>query len=431
MQPFDPFEDQPRLAVAISGGCDSLSLAILAHEWVVERKGKLTALTVDHGLRPESLEEAHQVSKWLAEYNIEHVILPWKGVKPLTGIQESARHARYALLENWCQQQGYLHLLLGHHQEDQAETILMRAIQHSGLLGLAGMSALVEKPQLRLLRPLLSIPKERLRQALIERRQAWLEDPSNVSDRFQRSIIRKMSYQFRNLPVDVLTCHPLLQKYRQSFEMWLNEYLSQEAQISPLGFALLNRHSYLNLPEEMQVPVLLHILKCVGVGKYPPKSSALHLTLTKIKQAGFKAVTCHGVQISTHMHNLTFTREWRRVTDRYDALMLSTMKYVYFDQRFEVKLDKLRGMFSSDFHMSKVGEEGWKQLISHFPTLKDVPWPKSALWSLPAAWRGTEILLEYNMISEWLLTPLEENIQPSFIFRPLYPFTCFIFAASS
>src|SRR5579859_7234462 len=120
------FEPRPFIAIAVSGGPDSLALTILADRWARERGGSAVALTVDHRLRPESAEEADTVGCWLAARGIAHTALVWDGPKPATGIQEAARAARYRLLAEWCAVEGCLHLLTAHQREDQAETHLIR-----------------------------------------------------------------------------------------------------------------------------------------------------------------------------------------------------------------------------------------------------------------------------------------------------------------
>jgi tRNA(Ile)-lysidine synthase len=135
------FEARPVLAVAVSGGPDSLALVLLAEKWARQRGGQAWALTVDHGLRPESAAEARRVAFWLAARSIAHQILVWTGDKPASGIQEAARDARYRLLAEWCRTHGCLHLVAAHHREDQVETHLIRRRAGSGPDGLAGMSA--------------------------------------------------------------------------------------------------------------------------------------------------------------------------------------------------------------------------------------------------------------------------------------------------
>ncbi len=147
MAPFEPFETSPVLAVAVSGGRDSLALALLSHGWAAERDGRVVGLIVDHGLRAESAVEAAATKDVLARYGIEGAILTWSGAKPRAGLQEAARMARYRLLRDECRRRGVLHLLLAHHADDQAETVAMRLARRSGPDGLAGMAALVDQPE--------------------------------------------------------------------------------------------------------------------------------------------------------------------------------------------------------------------------------------------------------------------------------------------
>ncbi len=140
MAPLGPFEPAPRIAIAVSGGPDSLALCLLADRWARARGGVAFGLTVDHGLRPESGAEAAQVRRWLAARGMAHRTLRWKGAHPLSAIQEQARAARLALLTGWCRRAGVLHLLLGHQREDQAETALQRLVRGSGIDGLAAMA---------------------------------------------------------------------------------------------------------------------------------------------------------------------------------------------------------------------------------------------------------------------------------------------------
>ena len=107
MQPLGPFEKAPNLAVAVSGGADSMALALLAHAWAQQRGGAITALTVDHGLRRAAAGEARQVRAWLQAHGIDHQTLRWRGVKPGSGIQAAARQARYALLGQWCRRRAW------------------------------------------------------------------------------------------------------------------------------------------------------------------------------------------------------------------------------------------------------------------------------------------------------------------------------------
>ncbi len=185
-----PFERPPRLAVAVSGGPDSLALLLLADRWARASGGTVRAFHVDHGLRPESAAEAARLAGWLAARGIPCRIVRREGPRPPSRLQETARAARLALLEEACAADGILHLLLAHHARDQRETVAMRAARRSGPDGLAGMAALRETARVRLLRPLLDVPPARLRATLEALGQDWLEDPSNRDPRFERARLR-------------------------------------------------------------------------------------------------------------------------------------------------------------------------------------------------------------------------------------------------
>ena len=191
IEALGPFEQRPRVAVAVSGGPDRLCLCLLAAGWAAARGGVVSALIVDHGLRPEAAAEARQVAAWLRARRIDHHVLRWADVKPATGIQAAAREARYRLLSDWCRAVAILHLLLGHHLDDQAETVALRQARQSGAAGLAGMAAVREVAGLRLLRPFLRVPKARLLATLKTLDQPWLEDPSNLAPSFARGRLRR------------------------------------------------------------------------------------------------------------------------------------------------------------------------------------------------------------------------------------------------
>ncbi|WP_051329023.1 tRNA lysidine(34) synthetase TilS [Geminicoccus roseus] len=191
MAGFGPFEPRPKVAVAVSGGADSVCLAILADAWTAERQGEIRAFVVDHGLREGSAAEARLVLGRLEALGIAGQVLCWRHDPVASRIQQRAREARYALLEEAVAAWGALHLLLGHHADDQAETVAMRRARGSGPLGLSGMPAVSERARIRILRPLLHLPKAQLVAELQARGIPWVEDPSNRDQRFARARLRR------------------------------------------------------------------------------------------------------------------------------------------------------------------------------------------------------------------------------------------------
>lgn len=196
-----------KIAVAVSGGGDSIALALLLKEFCKNNRLPLVALTVDHGLRPESANEAAQVALWMKAADVPHQALKWMGEKPQTHIQELAREARYRLMADYCRKHNIKYLCLAHHADDQAETILFRLAKGSGIDGLGGMRGLaVYNNDLSLLRPLLTVRHDDLIAYNKSQKAEWVEDPSNQNIRYARARIRN---SFDVLEKDGLTVERL------------------------------------------------------------------------------------------------------------------------------------------------------------------------------------------------------------------------------
>jgi tRNA(Ile)-lysidine synthase len=191
MARLGPFEPSPRLAVGVSGGPDSMALALLARGWARARGGEVLGLIADHGLRADSGAEAELTRRRLAAEGIGAVVLRL-GLETGPRLAERARAARLCVLEVACASRGILHLLLAHHAGDQAETMLMRLLRRSGPDGLAAMAALRETASVRILRPLLTVAPGRLLAVVAESGLAWVDDPSNHDRRTLRGRLRAL-----------------------------------------------------------------------------------------------------------------------------------------------------------------------------------------------------------------------------------------------
>lgn len=274
MAPLGPFEARPELAVAVSGGRDSLSLSLLAHEWSTGRGGRVLALIVDHGLRPEAAREASETANLLQGRGIESLVLRWAGPKPQAGLQEAARVARYRLLRDVCRERGILHLLVAHHADDQAETIAMRAARASGPDGLAGMAALVEWPEVRLLRPLLPVPRARLSATLVLRGIAWIDDPSNIDPRFERARLR--------LAGAIEAGQPDADRARADREVRAARAGAALLQSREDGSVAIDRVSLGRLPPDTRTRLVSRVVQALGGGHHPPRRDRLDRALVRM-----------------------------------------------------------------------------------------------------------------------------------------------------
>ena len=179
-----------RLALAVSGGSDSMAMLRMVRDWA-PRNTQIIALTVDHDLRAEAKLEAAQVAAWCAGLGIPHHILKWQHPEIKTGIQAKARKARYDLMAAWCAEHDVQALLTAHTADDQAETVAMRAARTNSAAALAGIWAETEWQGLRVIRPLLNHRRQDLRNYLTGIGQGWIDDPSNEDVKFERVRVRQ------------------------------------------------------------------------------------------------------------------------------------------------------------------------------------------------------------------------------------------------
>jgi tRNA(Ile)-lysidine synthase len=307
MRALGPFEKAPELAVAVSGGSDSLALTLLAARWAASQGGRVVAITVDHGLRPEAAAEARQVKQWLKQRAIRHVTLRWTGAKPASGLPAAARQARYELLARYCRRHGLLHLLLAHQAEDLAETFLIRLGHGSGLVGLAAMAPIAEFGGVRLLRPLLGVSRATLRATLRAEGQSWIEDPTNQDMSFERARLRANMPQLRALGIDgtaAAATAAALGCARARIEDHVAALLAHVA-LEPGGRARLSRRLLLEAPRPLALLALGWLLQTVGGQDYPPRNEAIERLLDWIAQGPGRGRTLAGCRIQAAAGRLT------------------------------------------------------------------------------------------------------------------------------
>ncbi|NQU58162.1 MAG: tRNA lysidine(34) synthetase TilS [Rhodospirillales bacterium] len=399
MVAMGPFEAAPHIAVAVSGGADSMALVLLAADWVRQRGGKLSALSVDHGLRPGSTAETQQVGQWLGRRGIDHHRLTWSGPKPQSALQATARAARYDLLEQWCRSHRVLHLLLGHHQEDQAETFLLRLGSGSGIDGLAAMAGIVEKPAMRLLRPLLSVPKARLQATLERASQPWLEDPSNENTAFERIRIRK---SFGHFAAAGMTAQGLsetaarMARARVALEAGASSLLAGCCSLHPAGYASMGGAVLFSGDDEISLRALSRALLCVGGGDYPPRLKKLERLHEKMKAAfrddlaGWKGATLAGCRLLPLKNgHFLICREGRALPA---PMAVNGSVEVNWDNRFRVRLRGPKSALLQDISLQPLGAGGWAELVGAAPEVRTVKMPAPVRMTLPSLVDGAGVL---------------------------------------
>ncbi len=340
MTPLGPFEAAPTIAVAVSGGADSLALCLLAASWVRARRGDATALTVDHGLRSESAAEARQVARWLVGHGITHRILRWTGPTPASGIEAAARAARYGLLLDWCARARVLHLLVAHHQEDQAVTVLMRLGRGSGAEGLAAMRPVrllrSETGAVRLLRPLLSVAPARLRGALARARQPWIDDPSNDDHRFARAKTQAGLAELARYGIDAAGLARAAEASasdRALVEHHCARWFVAHGRVDPTGYVALQHDAWLSAPFPLAERLLSRALVTASGAPYPPRRQKLRRLAEALRDAPSTPRTLGGCRFVPRRGALLVVREPRAARD---VAPIGARRLVRWDRRFRV-----------------------------------------------------------------------------------------------
>lgn len=415
MARLGPFEPHPELAVAVSGGADSMALALLADTWARAQGGRVTALTVDHGLRRESADEARQVARWLKAAGIRHRILRWSPPKTrkvkgaqgarMANLQAAARDARYDLLSGWCRAHAVLHLLLAHHQDDQAETLLLRLARGSGLDGLAAMSPLTERAAVRLLRPLLNSSKAQLVRYLEGRRQAWIEDPSNRDPANARVRMRDL---LPRLAEEGMTTARLaetaerLAQARAAVAGATNRLLAQAVALYPEGYLSLDTVALRSAEPEVGLRALARAVGCIGGATYGPRLARLTRLYEQMgglaegepalgrgrTLGGCRIVPTTRPGVKTARIEVLIVREPAAVAP---PIGLNGVTPVIWDGRYDVALERRTAAFprteaskaASVWTVGALGEDDWQAIRRAGFTLAHLL-PRDVIITLPA-----------------------------------------------
>lgn len=328
------------IALAVSGGADSLALMLLAGRWAGLRDDppRLIVYSVNHGLRLDAGAEVAMVLEAAAGLGLDARGLVWQGEKPRTGVQEAARAARYALFGAAMAEDGADILLTAHHRQDQAETILMRLAHGSGLEGLRGMSRLSRVEGVPLYRPLLDIEPEALRAVVAEAGLTPVEDPSNNDPYYERVRWRRILPQLAELGLDSATLCLFGQRMADAdtaIARVAEACFSEMVSLDGFGSARIASGPFAGLGNAIATRLLGRVLRIVG-GRQKPRALGQVEKLQAELAAGGPArtATLLGCVIRRRDDAILVAREpGRRLPD---ALKLPAGGGLVWDGRFRI-----------------------------------------------------------------------------------------------
>ncbi|HTU12910.1 MAG TPA: tRNA lysidine(34) synthetase TilS [Allosphingosinicella sp.] len=280
-----------RFGVAVSGGPDSLALLLLAE---AAFPGRLEAATVDHGLRPESGSEAAFVRDLCGARGIAHASLAGP---PVAGnVQSGARALRYRLLAAWARERGLAFLLTAHHQDDQAETLLMRLRRGAGLAGLAGIRPRAEIEGLAVLRPLLGWRRAALAAVVAAAGLTPVADPSNMDERYDRARLRRQLGETDWLdPPALARSAAALAEAEQALDWTVEQLIAERTDATRDGLSF----DAADVPAELRRRALLRLLALL-VPAEPPRGEAVQRLLAALEAgetATLAGVKCTGGRV--------------------------------------------------------------------------------------------------------------------------------------
>jgi tRNA(Ile)-lysidine synthase len=391
MAPLGPFERPPSVAVAVSGGSDSMGLGLLLAEWVTAQSGRLHVLTVDHGLRPEAAGECAQVAQIFAAIpGCSAHILKWDGEKPASGIQAAARKARYRLLTDWCRARGVLHRAIAHTADDQAETLAMRGAHRSGVAGLAGMAAVRPADGVRLLRPLLSVRRETIRAWLQARGQGWLDDPSNEATKFERVRVRQdLSSDQKERALELAA---QLGSARDEFEHAAARLLCEAGQAHEAGYVSIDLDALLDVDSETRNTALRQVMLAVSGADYAPDLDDVLVSLGTTGQVTPR--TLGGCFIQNLKGRFHVFREAAGIGAPIPVVPGWTGPW---DNRFDLQVSKDPSP-AEGWAVGPLGENGLRQAVNRFGIrLKRHAIPLPARLALPALWHGEHLVSQPHL----------------------------------
>jgi len=276
---FGELKTPKTIAVAVSGGSDSLSLSILLNEYCATKKIKLFAVTIDHKMRKSSSDEALKLAKILQKEKISHQILEINSEKiPQNNIEAKLREARYDLLHSFCTINKIKYVFLGHIQSDIAENFLIRLFRGSGLDGLSSIAEISDFKKIKIIRPFLDISKDELQEFLREKRIKWLEDESNKDEKFLRNKIRNFFDSFEDkklIQKRVKSATDEISRMRDLFDYLMLKEAKKILEFNQQGFFIINLKKFAKTEEKIALKILALTLMEIGEKTYKPRLEKL------------------------------------------------------------------------------------------------------------------------------------------------------------
>ena len=370
------FPDPPAaLGVAVSGGSDSTALLLHLSDWGRARGVMLHAATVDHGLRPEALEEAAGVAALCRKLEVPHRVLSWRW-DGRGNLPDAARRGRYAALAGWASGLGLGDVALGHTADDQAETVLMRLARGSGVDGLAAMRPRRADRGILWHRPFLCLRRADLRADLTARGIGWAEDPTNEDPGYQRVRARQALALLAPLGLTVPGLVETAERMQRASDALGRAALDAAVAVARVdaGDVVFDAAGLAGLPQDIRDRLISAAVIWVSSAEYRPRYTALRAAQATLE--GGRAATLHGCLLLPG-------GTWRVAREPRAVRGTAVPATAAWDGRWRAKGPDLQTLT-----IAALGEEG----LAACPDWRETNRPRAALLAAPAIWRGAVLV---------------------------------------
>tara|TARA_Y100000590_G_scaffold414084_1_gene510646 strand:+ start:2264 stop:3226 length:963 start_codon:yes stop_codon:yes gene_type:complete len=275
-------EKKPKIAVAVSGGPDSLALCMLLNKWISKKKGNILALIVDHRIRSESYYESINTKNFLINNGIKCEILFIKKSKVKEGKPVQARVNRFEKILKFCKRKNLFYLFLGHHSDDNLETFVLRKIAGSNFEGLNSINFLNIYDNVQLIRPLIYYSKKEILLFNKKHNIPYINDPTNQNTNQTRVAIRKyLSFNKDkknkiNKEFNLIRENYILYK-KMIFQLFI--LITIEVKLNKI---VLNSKKFLNLNNEIKEVILIKSIKFIHDLNFKIRSKAIKTLISNI-----------------------------------------------------------------------------------------------------------------------------------------------------
>ncbi|ADE29553.1 tRNA lysidine(34) synthetase TilS [Rickettsia prowazekii] len=321
-----------KIAIAVSGGSDSISLLYLANIWARKNNIELFVISVDHNLRPQSKQENYYIHTISSNLNRKYYNLSFDHQNNFSNLQERAREGRYDLMTNLCLELDVLVLLTAHHEDDYVENFCLRLERNSGIFGLSS-SNIHWYNNIQIIRPLYNIPKSELVEYLVNHKIKWFEDESNLSDKYRRNIIRQKLFKEENyikaeISLQQLKTNKLIE---DELKPALISAIAEAVKIFEYGFTFLDLVKFDKFLNEVKAQIINFLLIMIsGQSRSARFYSIAHILKLISQDINFKN-TVHGCVIKRIQNELLIYREFGKKLPKSKILL---DKSVIWDNRF-------------------------------------------------------------------------------------------------